>query len=176
MMSRNTHPQTGFTLVELVVVVGIIGLLTAATTLILNGQRVRAREARRISDIQSISDAVQQYMALGNQAPQTGGSWIIPSNGSYLNVLITSGLISKIPTEPIRPGNSCLHYLYQAPGEQLNNGTYTPDYLVTFYSEIVKTTGTHPMNDNLSVPLAPTPGSTCAGYYQVYLIPTVSKN
>jgi prepilin-type N-terminal cleavage/methylation domain-containing protein len=52
--------QNGFTLVELLVVVAIIGLLSTLAVVSLNGIRERARDTKRISDI----DAFQKSMEL----------------------------------------------------------------------------------------------------------------
>ncbi|MFH0815138.1 MAG: type II secretion system protein [Candidatus Falkowbacteria bacterium] len=52
--------QDGFTLVELLVVVAIIGLLSTMAVVSLNGIRERARDTKRISDI----DAIQKSMEL----------------------------------------------------------------------------------------------------------------
>lgn len=52
--------QKGFTLVELLVVVAIIGLLSTLAVVSLNGIRERARDTKRISDI----DAIQKSMEL----------------------------------------------------------------------------------------------------------------
>ena len=52
--------QKGFTLVELLVVVAIIGLLSTMAVVSLNGIRERARDTKRISDI----DAIQKSMEL----------------------------------------------------------------------------------------------------------------
>jgi len=51
--------QRGFTLVELLVVVAIIGLLSTLAVISLNGVRERARDTKRLSDIDAISKALE---------------------------------------------------------------------------------------------------------------------
>jgi prepilin-type N-terminal cleavage/methylation domain-containing protein len=53
--------QKGFTLIELLVVIAIIGILATIVLVSLNSARVKARDARRQSDIQQISLAMEMY-------------------------------------------------------------------------------------------------------------------
>jgi prepilin-type N-terminal cleavage/methylation domain-containing protein len=55
--------QKGFTLVELLVVISIIGLLSTLAVVSLGSARSRARDARRISDIRQIQTALELYFA-----------------------------------------------------------------------------------------------------------------
>ncbi len=50
--------QKGFTLVELLVTVGIIGILATITVASLSGTRSRARDAQRLSDVKQIAAAL----------------------------------------------------------------------------------------------------------------------
>ena len=54
---RNTSPK-GFTLIELLVVIAIIGILAAIILVSLNGARGKGRDAQRISNLQSMAEAV----------------------------------------------------------------------------------------------------------------------
>ncbi|HEY4483033.1 MAG TPA: type II secretion system protein, partial [Candidatus Paceibacterota bacterium] len=51
----------GFTLIELLVVIAIIGILSSVVLASLNTARVKARDARRISDINSLQLALELY-------------------------------------------------------------------------------------------------------------------
>lgn len=53
----------GFTLVELLVVISIIGLLSTLAVVSLGSARSRARDARRISDIKQIQTALELHYA-----------------------------------------------------------------------------------------------------------------
>ena len=59
-LSLTSKPKRAFTLLELLIVIGIIGSLTAITVLILNPARYfsQSRDGRRLSEIQSINKAL----------------------------------------------------------------------------------------------------------------------
>lgn len=59
----NTQTQKGFTLVELLVVISIIGLLSTLAVVSLGSARSKARDARRVSDVKQIQTALELYFA-----------------------------------------------------------------------------------------------------------------
>jgi len=61
--------QRGFTLIELLVVIAIIGLLSTLAVVALNNARMKARDARRISDINNIQTALELYHNDANAYP-----------------------------------------------------------------------------------------------------------
>lgn len=87
--------QKGFTLIELLVVVAIIGLLSSVVLISLNSARSKARDAKRISDVNQIGKALEGYYN---------------DNASYPAALadLTSGsviYVGTIPTAPTPPDN-----------------------------------------------------------------------
>ncbi|MFA4998893.1 MAG: type II secretion system protein [Candidatus Paceibacterota bacterium] len=58
-MLKTFKKKTGFTLIELLVVIAIIGLLSSIVLVSMGGTRQRARDARRQSDIRSVSTAME---------------------------------------------------------------------------------------------------------------------
>ncbi|MFA6464090.1 MAG: prepilin-type N-terminal cleavage/methylation domain-containing protein [Candidatus Paceibacterota bacterium] len=59
MIVENFSHKKGFTLIELMVVISIISLLSSIVLTSLNTARVRARDARRMSDITELRNALQ---------------------------------------------------------------------------------------------------------------------
>ncbi|MCK4539944.1 type II secretion system protein [Candidatus Parcubacteria bacterium] len=53
--------KKGFTLIELLVVIAIIGLLSTLAVVSLNNARLKARDAKRMSDLKQISTAMELY-------------------------------------------------------------------------------------------------------------------
>lgn len=61
----------GFTLLELLVVIIIIGLLAAIILASVNTARARGRDAKRITEIKSMQNALQIYFSANGYYPQT---------------------------------------------------------------------------------------------------------
>lgn len=64
--------EKGFTLIEMLVVVAIIGLLSSTILVGLGNARTRARDARRISDLRQIQNGLENYYSEHQGYPQTG--------------------------------------------------------------------------------------------------------
>ena len=55
--------KKGFTLLELLIVIAIIGILTALATVSYSSAQKKARDAQRKSDLKAIQNAMEQYYA-----------------------------------------------------------------------------------------------------------------
>ena len=69
-----SHKIKGFTLIELLVVISIIGLLSSVVLASLNTARAKSRDARRISDIRQIRNALELYKDSTGYYPTTLGA------------------------------------------------------------------------------------------------------
>lgn len=110
-----TVKQQGFTLVELLVVIGILGIIMGVTLVAINPsqQFQNARNAQRQTDVTSIIDAIYQYEAMNAGAfPSTLGTItvstpfaIASSGGNFvdlcpaLNGLVPAN-IADLPNDP----------------------------------------------------------------------------
>jgi len=72
-MKYSKHNQSGFTLVELLIVIGILAVLMAITIIAINPvqQLQNARNSQRQSDVASIMDGIYQYEATNGKLPPT---------------------------------------------------------------------------------------------------------
>ena len=104
--------QSGFTLIELLVVISIIGLLSSVVFASLNVARAKARDAKRIADMNQIRLALELYMDDSGFYPkESAGSNGKIGEGSGLDTMLTQYL-STIPHDPLGPGNSTYYYYY----------------------------------------------------------------
>jgi prepilin-type N-terminal cleavage/methylation domain-containing protein len=65
-----TQRTAGFTLIEMLVVVAIIGLLSSIILVGLGDVRKDARDTRRIADIRQLQNALEIYYSTNNSYPQ----------------------------------------------------------------------------------------------------------
>ena len=63
--------QKGFTLVELLVAIGIIGILSSIAVVSVSNVRAKARDAKRIGDIKQVQTALESYFNDRNAYPAT---------------------------------------------------------------------------------------------------------
>jgi general secretion pathway protein G len=88
-MTHKIQDKSGFTFVEVMVVVAIIGVLAALVTSAIQYVRVSGRDARRVSDISQIRSALNLYYSRYSQYPTeiTPGQQFAVNNTTYLDIV-----------------------------------------------------------------------------------------
>lgn len=116
--------KKAFTLLELLVVIAIIGVLASIVMASLNSARVKTRNTVRKQDMTTIYKMLSLYYDKYGYLPTTAtyggedaGGWDFSSQGTFLNFLITGGITTKVPVDPIN--NDTGHFV---------SGTYAYNY------------------------------------------------
>lgn len=94
----------------------IIGLLASTSVFSLNNARIKARDARRLSDMRQISQAIELYLDQYGYYPICGDHAIyINGETDCLSLaLIGAGLMAKVPVDPrYAGGGSEQDYQYE---------------------------------------------------------------
>lgn len=99
----------GFTLIELLVVISIIGVLSTIALTSLNGAKMKARDAKRLSDVSQIKKALNVYYYSHGTYPEESSSdgdveWSYEDGGDFLGALVTDGHFQG--NTPLDPTNS----------------------------------------------------------------------
>lgn len=110
------NKQSGFTIVELLIVIVVIAILAAITIVAYNGIQVRARDTQRAADATNILKSLEAYKAINNVYPIAtstagAGSWeqSTETAGTFMEYL-QSTFSTKIPVDPINDGTHYYRY------------------------------------------------------------------
>jgi len=97
--------KKGFTLFELLVSISIIAILTAIASMSFSGAQKKARDSKRISDMNSVQKAAEQYYSFS--------SYVYPSN-TNVAWTATNGqtVLDVFPADPKQTGWT--GYVYSA--------------------------------------------------------------
>lgn len=123
--------KSGFTIVELLIVIVVIGILAAITIVAYNGVQARTRDNIRYADAKAIMKALELYKAdkgyypatnpspSGNGCTANGYSSSWATDGSWMKPLVDEGYLAKVPVPP--NGDCVNHYRYLKPAATAYN-------------------------------------------------------
>lgn len=114
-MKKNTY---GFTLVELLVTIAIIGVLFSIVIASMNGAKRSSDYLKRVADLGQVKLALTKYQLKYGRYPTTGGLWAghcayaIGGTGAtnilnYIPTLVTEKYLPSLPTDT-RVGSTCV--------------------------------------------------------------------
>ena len=125
-MNRRFRGQDGFTLIEIMVVILIIGLLALMVVPRLRGVADRAKRTKAQADIQELKQGLDRYYLDNGSYPTTdqGLQALVspPSAGRLPSNYEQGGYIEKLPNDPW--GNQ---YFYQSDGSTYALKSFGPD-------------------------------------------------
>ncbi|MEN9852517.1 MAG: hypothetical protein RI996_460 [Candidatus Parcubacteria bacterium] len=118
----------GFTLVELLVTIAIIGVLSSIVIVNLNSSKKTSDYLKRVADLGQIKLALTKYQVKYGKYPLTGDGWSgygscwvtgsATGDTNYIPALVTERLITKLPIDT-RSTATCtdgLAYIYRSDG------------------------------------------------------------
>lgn len=127
---KNKFLNLGFTLVELMVVISIIGILSAIVYANFSDSKKMARDQIRKTDLKDLQIAIQLYKAQNGTYPlacanqdaevwsgnvNSGGSICANSNDGFIMGLVPD-YIAKLPVDPYTISGSGCGYIYTTTG------------------------------------------------------------
>jgi type II secretory pathway pseudopilin PulG len=121
------------------VVIAIIGLLSSVVFAGLNSARVKARDAKRITEIHQVNTAMQIYFNKYGHYPDPtstpsipDGWWKLGTGTSIDDLLINEKSMGQMPTDPL---NDAAHYYYYDNNHSCEAVTGTPAVLAIYNLE-----------------------------------------
>jgi len=114
---------------SLVVVILIMTVLAGVVVPRVSARRAAACDARRLSDVQAIADALEHYkLDTGDCPASVGAGWETSTSGTFLAPLVEEGYLRDVPEDPT---NDATHnYQYQRFTEGSNGCVGSGNYYV----------------------------------------------
>ncbi len=112
---NNQHnSQEGFTIIELLLVIGIIGLLATIIIIRISTARTQARDATRISDMQAITVALGAFYSENGRFPNNADDGItaigeVIGTGSAIDSVLDP-YMNPVPADPSNDGTNYFYY------------------------------------------------------------------
>jgi prepilin-type N-terminal cleavage/methylation domain-containing protein len=136
--------RTGFTIVELLIVIVVIAILAAISIVAYNGIQERARDSQRYSDFSLMQKALKMYYADNGVYPKCGTATGTRGGCIWSDVAskLSPKYISTVPRDPINISPNNMYYYawgYEATGPMTHGATDSDqDYSIGTYIESKK--------------------------------------
>jgi len=119
------NKKQGFTIIELMVTMAIIGMIVALITISFSGAKAKSRDSRRMEDLKQISNALNLYYSVHRNFPTANPVIHLDGADTISTSLINENFMPAAITDPLDSGN----YIYQYFS---SSGL---DYVLSFYLE-----------------------------------------
>lgn len=179
MVSRFRARHKGFTIIELLIVIVVIGILATILFVSYTSAQAKSRDSRRITDAKAIEAALESYRSTNGDYPASNGSaatsnWETSgtaSPGTFISSLKNYGLPDGTPIDPTNSslGLSGYTYMYQLYSAGSNGcAASLGDYYVFIVEQFETSSGTQPQSPGFSCSsLSLPPGSAyVVGHFQ----------
>lgn len=112
---KNSPTRSGFTTVEIVIVLLVLVLLASMAVPHLNGRIAVGRDTQRLEDMRTIQDAIERYHRdRGAYPPPSGdkdfGGWDASCEDDFIPDLVRKGYLHAVPRDPL--DDERYHYRY----------------------------------------------------------------
>ncbi|MCP3917330.1 MAG: prepilin-type N-terminal cleavage/methylation domain-containing protein [bacterium] len=124
--------RAGFSLIELVVVILILTILAGVIVPRLSDRQAAARDARRLSDLRTVRDAIEQYYldkSAWPAAASDASGWDTTHVGNFIHDLVEEGYMREVPRDPVNDATHNYQYAVFAKGTYGCAGS-TPFYVL----------------------------------------------
>lgn len=104
---RNAYrAPVGFSLIELLIVIGIIGLLATMAVVGVNVARAKARDAKRSADAAQLQKAFSLYATSQSRYPISAEAVCLKGDDAVSVELIAKDVMKIVPGDPIAPATT----------------------------------------------------------------------
>lgn len=102
-MNNEFKESAGFSLIELLIVIGIIGLLATMAVVGVNVARAKARDAKRSADVAQLQKAMSLYATSQSRYPVSVETVCLKGDDAVSTELKDKDVMKIVPGDPIAP-------------------------------------------------------------------------